>query len=61
MRNCGGGETDTKKDNALLLCDGNLRSAFRLARVVDRLADDQPPTLEARMLASGDHIAFDAG
>ena len=41
--------------------NGNLRHALRLARLVDRLADDQPPALEAGMLAGGGQIAFNAG
>jgi hypothetical protein len=38
----------------------HLRHAFRLACAVDRLANNQPPSLEAGMLASRDHIAFNA-
>jgi len=41
--------------------DRYLRRAFGLARSIDRLANDQAPPREARMLASGDNIAFDAG
>ena len=32
----------------------------RFARVIDRLANDQPPTVEARMFPSRNHIAFNA-
>jgi hypothetical protein len=40
--------------------DSNLRGALRLALIADRLADHQPPALEAAVLASRDHVAFNA-
>src|ERR1039457_3772434 len=39
----------------------HLRHALRLAGTVDLLANHEPPTLEARMLPGGDHIAFNTG
>jgi hypothetical protein len=41
--------------------DGDLRRTLWFAGLANRLADDEPPALETRMLASGGHIAFDAG
>src|SRR5437660_250358 len=41
--------------------NGHLRQAFRLAQPADRLAYQQPPTVQASMLPGGDHIAFYAG
>ena len=38
-----------------------VRHAFRRARSVDGLANDEPPALQARMLAGGDYVAFNAG
>src|SRR6185312_5363071 len=36
----------------------HLRHALRLAGVIDRLANNEPPPLEARMLPGRDYIAF---
>ena len=38
--------------------NGNLWSALGNTRVTDRLANQKPPTLEARMLSSSHDIAF---
>jgi hypothetical protein len=40
--------------------DSHLGDALRLADLVNRLADDETPTLKARVLSSRGHIAFDA-
>jgi hypothetical protein len=59
------GEAIRRNDDALvhsraMSVNGHLRRAFRAARLANRLADHQPPTLEARMLAGGRQIAFNA-
>src|SRR5436190_19350994 len=41
--------------------DRDLGRAFGLPRVIDRLTNNQPPSLEAGMFAGGDDIAFYAG
>jgi hypothetical protein len=40
--------------------DGDLRSAFDITRRADRLANEQTPPMQARMLAGCDNIPFDA-
>jgi hypothetical protein len=40
--------------------NSNLRHAFHAAGMVDRLANDKPPTLEAGVLAGSREIAFNA-
>src|SRR6266576_2722907 len=39
----------------------HLRNPFGSAGPIDRLADDQPPSLKARMLAGSSEITFHAG
>jgi hypothetical protein len=41
--------------------DGDLRHTFGLARSTDRLANDEPPALQAWMLTGSDHVPFDTG
>ena len=60
-----GGRAVRGKDDALMhrcavSVDRDLRDAFGNAGPADRLANHKPPTLEARVLASGGEIAFDA-
>jgi hypothetical protein len=40
--------------------DRNLGHAFRFANSVDRLANDEPPPVEAWMLSSCNNVAFNA-
>jgi hypothetical protein len=41
--------------------DGDLRRPFGFARLIDGLANDQPPPFQARMLSGGDYVAFNTG
>jgi hypothetical protein len=41
--------------------DGDLRHTLGFARRVDWLTNHQPPAQQARVLAGGDDVAFDAG
>jgi hypothetical protein len=56
-----GGNDDLLMQGGTMSINGHLRQAFRLAQPADRLAYQQPPTLQASMLPGGDHIAFYAG
>jgi hypothetical protein len=38
--------------------DSNLRDAFRIAGIVDRLANDEPPAFEAWVLSGGGQVSF---
>src|SRR4051812_34618584 len=57
------GETVRRNDDTLMnTCpvgiNGNLRRTFRIASRADRLADEQAPPFQARVLASRHDVAF---
>jgi hypothetical protein len=55
-----GGKNDALMHGRAVRVYGDLRDAFGDAGPADRLANNQPPALEARVLASCGQIAFDA-
>ena len=40
--------------------DGYLRRPFRLARAINWLTNNKPPSVQTWMFARGDHTAFDS-
>src|SRR5437867_2613885 len=55
------GNDDALMHSGALGIDSHLGRAFGVARRVDRLANEEPPALQAGMLTGGDDVAFDAG
>src|SRR4051812_43894538 len=55
-----GGNNDSLMHRCPVGINRHLRNALRLARVVDRLANNQAPALKAWMLPGGGQIAFNA-
>jgi hypothetical protein len=56
-----GGNNDVLVHTRAMGVNRNLRRALGPACAIDRLANDQAPTLEAGMLSSRHQIAFNAG
>ena len=54
-----GGNNHALMHSGAVRINRDLRHTFRIARAVNRLANDQPPPLQAGMLAGRHDIAFD--